>query len=171
MVYATDTKTEKSTEIEQEINIHPSFIKSTYTVYKRQLLRLVSSKMHIVFMLLMPILFLAVIGLAYKSFIPGGIPGTNMDYLTFMTPGVLVMVRLFSGIFGGISLFYDRDSGYLKNYLIAPSPRTAIVTGYALGTGTRVVIQVAVLLGLGVLLGAKLYLTIVYVIIIFVFAL
>ncbi len=166
MVYATQ---KDNILIEHELNIHPSFIKSTYTVYKRQLLRLVSSKMQIIFMLLMPILFLAVIGQAFKNFLPNGVQG--MDYLTFMTPGVLIMVTLFSGIFGGISLFYDRDSGYLKNYLIAPSPRTAIVTGYALGTGTRVVIQVAVLLGLAVLLGAKLNLTIFNVLIIFVFAL
>ena len=109
MVYATQ---KDNISIEHELNIHPSFIKSTYTVYKRQLLRLVSSKMQIIFMLLMPILFLAVIGQAFKNFLPNGVQG--MDYLTFMTPGVLIMVTLFSGIFGGISLFYDRDSGYLK---------------------------------------------------------
>lgn len=172
MVYASETDL---TSVEHEINIHPSFIKSTFTVYKRQLLRLISNKTQLVFILLMPIMWLAIIGTTFNNvFTPQALQGMGLppgeNYITFMTPGILIMVTLFSGIFGGIALFYDRDSGYLKNYLIAPSPRTAIVTGYALGTSTRVVIQDAILLALAIPLGVKLDLSLVNLAIIFIFA-
>ena len=166
MVYATD----KNTEIEEhEINIHPSFIKSSLTVYKRQLYRLVSSKMQLLSVILMPIMWLGIIGTSMSNFVPPEALG-GLNFLTFMAPGIFIMVTLFSGIFGGISLFYDRDSGYLKNYLIAPSPRTAIIVGYALGTSTRVFIQVTLLIIVAEALQANLNLTIFDIIIIYVFA-
>ena len=168
MVYATENS--KNVEMnELDIGIHPSFIKSTLTVYERQLYRLISSKMQLLSVILMPILWLAIIGTSFSNFVPASALGGE-NFLTFMAPGIFIMVTLFSGIFGGISLFYDRDSGYLKNYLIAPSPRTAIVVGYALGTSTRVIIQVALLLIVSIIFQANLNLTIANIIIIFLFA-
>lgn len=167
MVFANESAT---TAIVNEINIHPSFIRSTYTVYKRQILRLISNKTQLVFVLLMPIMWIGIIGTTFNNILPVGMLAPGENYLTFMTPGILIMVTLFSGIFGGISLFYDRDSGYLKNYLIAPSPRTAIVTGYALGTSTRVVIQDIILLGVAILLGVNIDLSLQNLAVIFIFA-
>ena len=166
MVYATDNDVFSE---EHEIEMHPSFIKSTITVYKRQLLRLVSNKTQLVFVILMPLMWLGIIGTSMTNLVPPSVLGGE-DFLTFMAPGIFIMVTLFSGIFGGISLFYDRDSGYLKNYLIAPSPRTAIVVGYALGTSTRVVIQVSLLIAFSIILKANLDLTLVNIAIIYIFA-
>ena len=166
MVYATETD---SIAHEFEITIHPSFIKSTITVYKRQLLRLISNKTQLVFVILMPLMWLGIIGTSMTNLVPASMLN-GQNFLTFMAPGIFIMVTLFSGIFGGISLFYDRDSGYLKNYLIAPSPRIAIVVGYALGTSTRVIIQVTLLMAFSVFLNANLNLTLFNIIIIYVFA-
>lgn len=168
MVYVTENKENIKTN-EYEIIIKSSFFQSTKAVYKRQLYRLVSSKMQLLSVILMPIMWLAIIGTSFSNFVPSSALGGE-NFLTFMAPGIFIMVTLFSGIFGGISLFYDRDSGYLKNYLIAPSPRIAIVIGYALGTSTRVAIQVTLLLLVSVLLEANLNLTLVNIFIIYLFA-
>lgn len=149
------------------------YLSSVYTVYKRQMLRLLASKTSVVFMLLMPLMWLSIIGLTFNNFLGSSAAGffpPGVDYITFMTPGILIMVTMFTGMFGAISLFYDKDSGYLKNYLIAPINRTAIVTGYILGVATRIIIQDTILLGVALVLNANISFTIVDLLAIYVYA-
>jgi len=149
------------------------YFHSVGVVYKRQLLRLWTSKSRLISMLIMPLMWLLIIGQSFNNllgsapagaFFPGGI-----DYITFMTPGILIMVTMFTSLFGVISLFYDRDSGYLKNYLIAPISNTAIIMGYALGIYTQVLLQVAIILVIGLAIGASLTLSLVNLLAIFLF--
>ncbi len=143
----------------------PRFISVTLTIYKRQLLRLWANKVQVVMMLLMPLMWMVIIGQTFNQFLDtatggrGPLPG-GLDYITYITPGVLIMVTLFTGLFGGISLFYDKESGYLKNYLVAPIPRISILIGYSLGTATRIVIQVTLLLIVAILIGANIDFTV-----------
>ena len=67
MVYATENE---SIAQEFEITINPSFIKSTITVYKRQLLRLISNKTQLVFVILMPLMWLGIIGTSMTNLVP-----------------------------------------------------------------------------------------------------
>ena len=99
MVYVTENK--KDFEInENEINVHYNVLKSTQAVYKRQLYRLVSNKMQLLSVILMPILWLAIIGTSFSNFVPPSALGGE-NFLTFMAPGIFIMVTLFCGIFGG----------------------------------------------------------------------
>ncbi len=141
------------------------FVSVTLTIYKRQLLRLWANKVQIVMMLLMPLMWMIIIGQTFDQFLDtatggrGPLPG-GLDYITYITPGVLIMVTLFTGLFGGIALFYDKESGYLKNYLVAPIPRISILIGYSMGTATRILVQVTLLLAISLLIGADIDLTV-----------
>jgi ABC-2 type transport system permease protein len=63
------------------------------------------------------------------------------SYLQFMAPGVVGMTVLFSSMFSGIALLWDRQFGFLKETLVAPVPRLWIMTGRTLGGATVAIIQ------------------------------
>lgn len=149
------------------------FTGAVWTVYKRQILRLLNSKIQIVFMMLQPLMWLLIIGQAFNNLFDNPAIGNSLfggvDYITYMTPGIMMTTVMMTSMFGVINMFYDRDSGYLKNYLIAPISNTAIVIGYALGIYTRVLIQVAAILGIALGIGADIPLDLVSVGYMFIF--
>jgi ABC-2 type transport system permease protein len=63
------------------------------------------------------------------------------SYLQFVAPGVVGMAILFSSIFSGVGILWDRQFGFLKETLVAPVPRLQIVLGRALGGATTALIQ------------------------------
>jgi ABC-2 type transport system permease protein len=63
------------------------------------------------------------------------------SYLQFVAPGVIGMSILFSSIFSGVGLLWDRQFGFLKETLVAPVPRTRVMLGRTLGGATVAVIQ------------------------------
>jgi len=65
----------------------------------------------------------------------------NGSYLQFMAPGVIGMTVLFSSIFSGLGLLWDRQFGFLKETLVAPVPRLQIMIGRTLGGATVAVLQ------------------------------
>jgi ABC-2 type transport system permease protein len=83
------------------------------------------------------------------------VPGAQ-TYQTYIFPGILGMTLLFTSVFSGISVIWDREFGFLKEILVAPVSRTAIVIGKALGSGTSALIQGTILLPLSFLVGVHL---------------
>jgi ABC-2 type transport system permease protein len=63
------------------------------------------------------------------------------NYLQFVAPGVVGMTILFSSIFSGVGLLWDRQFGFLKETLVAPVPRLQIMIGRTLGGATTAMIQ------------------------------
>ncbi|HEX8688135.1 MAG TPA: ABC transporter permease, partial [Pyrinomonadaceae bacterium] len=63
------------------------------------------------------------------------------SYLQFMAPGVIGMTVLFSSMFSGIALLWDRQFGFLKETLVAPVPRLWIMAGRTLGGATVATLQ------------------------------
>jgi ABC-2 type transport system permease protein len=63
------------------------------------------------------------------------------NYVQFVAPGVVAMTVLFSSIFSGIGLLFDRQFGFLKETLVAPVPRFQVMFGRTLGASTVAVIQ------------------------------
>jgi ABC-2 type transport system permease protein len=63
------------------------------------------------------------------------------NYLQFVAPGVIAMTVLFSSVFSGIGLLWDRQFGFLKETLVAPVPRIQVMIGRTLGAATVAVIQ------------------------------
>jgi ABC-2 type transport system permease protein len=80
------------------------------------------------------------------------IPTGSLDYLTFMTPGILAQSVLFIAIFYGISVIWERDLGILQKLLVSPAPRTALVLGKALSAGVRGLAQGIIIYILALLL-------------------
>ena len=84
------------------------------------------------------------------------IPTGEIDYIDFMTPGILAQSVLFIAIFYGVGLIWERDLGITNKFLVSPTPRAALVLGKALSAGIRSLSQVVIIYALALLLGVKL---------------
>jgi ABC-2 type transport system permease protein len=109
-----------------------------YILWLRELKRYVRSRVQIVASLGQPLLYLLVLGFGMGPiFAKSG----NGNYLQFVAPGVICMTILFTSIFSGIAMLWDRQFGFLKETLVAPVPRIQIMIGRTLGGATVAVIQ------------------------------
>jgi ABC-2 type transport system permease protein len=77
------------------------------------------------------------------------------SYLQFVTPGVIGMSVLFTSIFAGMGLLWDRQFGLLKQALVAPVPRLATMLGRTLGTATIAICHGTLVLGVCLLAGFR----------------
>jgi ABC-2 type transport system permease protein len=131
-------------------------ISDIYTIWLREMIRYVRSKSRIVSSLAMPIVWLALLGNAIggmvrnSEFLPGG-----MNYVQFIAPGIIGMTILFTSVFAGISIIFDREFGFLKEILVAPVSRLSIVLGKAFGGTTTAMIQGMIMFVLALLLGVS----------------
>jgi ABC-2 type transport system permease protein len=89
-----------------------------------------------------PVLWLAVFGQVFSGV--RGIPTGNLRYLDYMAPGVLAQSILFSAIFYGIAIIWERDLGIVHKLLVTPAHRSALVLGKALAAGLRGLVQAMV---------------------------
>src|SRR3984893_13329347 len=112
-----------------------------YILWLRQLKRYVRSRPRIVASLGQPLLFLLGLGFGFGPIFQRAGQG---NYIQFLAPGVIAMGVLFTSVFSGIELIWDRQFGFLKETLVAPVPRLTIMIGRTLGGATVAVIQGAV---------------------------
>lgn len=109
-----------------------------YILWLRELKRYLRSRAQIVASLGQPMLYLLVLGFGLG---PVFRRAGNGDYLQFIAPGVIGMTVLFSSVFSGLGLLWDRQFGFLKETLVAPVPRMQIMIGRTMGGATVAVIQ------------------------------
>ncbi len=109
-----------------------------YIMWLRQLKRFSRSRPRIVASLGQPLLFLLALGFGFGPIFSKAGQGS---YLQFIAPGVIAMTVLFTSIFAGIELIWDRQFGFLKETLVAPVPRILIMIGRTLGGATVAVLQ------------------------------
>ncbi len=109
-----------------------------YMLWLRQLKRYMRSKARIVGSLGQPLLFLLALGFGFGPIFQRAGQG---NYIQFLAPGVMAMTVLFTAIFSGIELIWDRQFGFLKETLVAPVPRLTIMIGRTLGGATVAPIQ------------------------------
>lgn len=84
------------------------------------------------------------------------IPTGSLSYLAFMAPGVLAQSVLFSAIFYGIAVIWERDLGIVQKLLVSPSPRASLVLGKAVSAGIRALTQGVIIVALSWILGVPL---------------
>lgn len=127
-----------------------------YTIWLREMIRYSRSKSRIVSSLAMPIIWLALLGNALGGMMSGmdTLPG-GMTYVQFIAPGIIGMTILFTSVFAGISIIFDREFGFLKEILVAPVSRLSIVLGKAFGGTTTAMIQGMIMFVLALLLGVS----------------
>src|SRR6266496_5555007 len=111
---------------------------ATYILWLRELKRYVRSRAQIVASLGQPLLYLLALGFGLG---PVFQKSGNGSYLQFVAPGVIGMTILFSSIFSGAGLLWDRQFGFLKETMVAPVPRLHIMIGRTLGGATVAVLQ------------------------------
>jgi ABC-2 type transport system permease protein len=109
-----------------------------YILWLRELKRYLRSRAQIVASLGQPMLYLLVLGFGLG---PVFRRAGNGDYLQFIAPGVIGMTVLFSSVFSGLGLLWDRQFGFLKETLVAPVPRMQIMIGRTMGGATVAVMQ------------------------------
>jgi ABC-2 type transport system permease protein len=120
-------------------------LRATWVVMRRELLRLKQDKARILTMLLQPLLFIFVMGTGLASIVD---TGGDTSFQAFLFPGVLATSVLFTAAFAGISLVWDREFGFLREMMVAPISRGAIIWGKCLGGAAVATVQSLVLLAL-----------------------
>jgi ABC-2 type transport system permease protein len=123
-----------------------------YILWLRELKRYIRSRAQIVASLGQPVLYLLALGFGFG---PVFQKAGNGSYLQFMAPGVISMTILFSSVFSGIAMLWDRQFGFLKETLVAPVPRIQIMIGRTLGGATVAVIQGTLILAVCLVAGFR----------------
>jgi ABC-2 type transport system permease protein len=123
-----------------------------YVLWLRELRRYVRSRVQIVASLGQPVLYLVALGFGLgPTFQKAG----SGSYLQFVAPGVIGMTILFSAVFSGIGLLWDRQFGFLKETLVAPVPRLHLMLGKTLGGATVALVQGLLMLTIAALVGFR----------------
>lgn len=137
-------------------------LKAIYIIWLREITRYWRNRVRAILGLSMPLLWILVLGTGISStlqFVPTGAGDIGLNYINFIFPGILGMIILFSSIFGALSIVYDREFGFFKEFFVAPISRTSIVLGKILGGATTATVQASLMLFLTPLIGIKLSFT------------
>ncbi|MBI4962304.1 MAG: ABC transporter permease [Desulfomonile tiedjei] len=114
-----------------------------YTLWLREVKRFGRNKSRLIGSMALPVLFLVVLGSGFGGFFRYR---DDVTYIQFIGPGIIGMTLLFSAMFGGMNVLWDKQFGFLKEILVAPVSRTAIMTGKTIGTVTTSMLRALVLL-------------------------
>lgn len=125
-----------------------------YILWLRQLKRYFRSRSRMIGSLGQPILFLVALGFGFGPIYQKAGGG---NYMNFLTPGIIAQTILFTAVFSGIEIIWDRQFGFLKETLVAPVSRLEIMLGRTLGGATIATIQGLIVLTLSVFIGFRPY--------------
>src|SRR5882762_4869444 len=109
-----------------------------YILWLRQIKKYFRSRSRIIGSLGQPILFLVAFGFGFGSIYQKAGGG---NYIQFLAPGIILMGVLFTAVFSGIELIWDRQFGFLKETMVAPVSRLNIMIGRTLGGATVATLQ------------------------------
>jgi len=126
-------------------------VRAVKIVWQRELIRFRTDRMRIITSLVQPALFLFVLGTGLSSLAGASAGGVPLQ--TFLFPGVLAMAVMFTAMFSAASIVWDREFGFLREMLVAPVSRAAIVFGKCLGGATVATFQGALVLALAGVVG------------------
>ena len=122
-------------------------LRAVSIVWRRELIRFRTDRLRAITSLVQPVLFLFVLGTGLSRLASRGLPA-GVDFRTFIYPGVLAMSVLFTAIFSAASIVWDREFGFLREMLVAPVRRWAIVIGKCLRGATVATFQGLIFLAL-----------------------
>lgn len=128
-------------------------IEVIYVLWLRQLKHYWRSKARLLGSLGQPLLFMVAFGFGFGPMYTKASGGAN--YMDFLAPGIISMSILFTAVFSGLEVIWDRQFGFLKETLVAPISRTEIMLGKTFGGATIAMIQGLIVLCLTYLLGFR----------------
>jgi ABC-2 type transport system permease protein len=125
-----------------------------YILWLRQMKRYFRSRSRVIGAIGQPILFLLALGYGIGAVYRKAGQG---DYIQFLVPGIIIQTLLFSGVFWGIQILFDKRFGFLKEMLVAPVSRLQILLGNALGGATISVLQAILVFIISIALGFRIH--------------
>src|SRR5215831_9176070 len=125
-----------------------------YILWLREVKRYLRSRAQIIASLGQPLMYLLALGFGLGPVFQKSGQGS---YLQFIAPGVVGMAVLFTSIFSGVGLLWDRQFGFLKETLVAPVPRIQIMIGRTLGGATIALLQGTLVLTVCLIAGFRPY--------------
>ncbi len=133
-------------------------------LYWRDMVKFFRSRAMLFASLIQPALWLILYGLSMSSnfdMIVQNIPNLpgiiSINYMTFIAAGIISMTILFTCLYGGISIQLDKQFGLMKEMIASPMPRSSILSGITLSGITKSLIQTAIIIVLGVILGVQFF--------------
>jgi ABC-2 type transport system permease protein len=123
-----------------------------YIMWLRQLKRTWRSKSRLIASLVQPLLFLVALGFGFGPIFQKAGGG---NYLNFLSPGIIAMTLLFSSMFYGMEVLWDKEFGFLKETLVAPVSRWKIMLGRTLGGATVSTLQGILVFIIALIIGFK----------------
>jgi len=123
-----------------------------YVLWLRQIKKYLRSRPRIIGSLGQPILFLVAFGFGFGSIYQKAGGG---NYIQFLAPGIILMGVLFTAVFTGIEVIWDRQFGFLKETMVAPVSRFEIMLGRTLGGATVASLQGCIVFVLSFLIGFR----------------
>jgi len=135
-----------------------SELRGIYTLWKREVLRLLREKSRLVSSVVTPVLWLVIFGTGLGMSVGAK---TGYNYQEFLYPGIIGQTLLFTAMFMGISVIWDKQFGFMKEILVAPVSRLSIFIGKMLGVGTNSMLQGIIVLALGFFIGIPMSLSLI----------
>ena len=123
--------------------------RALYTLWLRELKRFIRDRARVVISFVQPLLWLVVFAAGFGARI--AIPG--IDYQQYLFPGIIGQTLLFTSMFMGISVIWDKEFGFMKEILVAPISRFTIFLGKMFGDSTAAMIQGLIVFAFGFILG------------------
>jgi ABC-2 type transport system permease protein len=128
-------------------------LEHTWYMTVRYVRALVRQPWYVALTLIQPIIWLLLFGALFKKIVE--IPGfASTSYITFLTPGIVVMTAMFSGGWGGMGVIDDLDRGVMDRFLVSPVSRGSVLMGRVVQTGFVAVLQSLIMVGLAYAVGA-----------------
>ena len=125
----------------------------TWFMTQRHLRNLFRQPAWIFISLVQPIVWLLLYGALFRKIVE--IPGFGSgSYIDFLTPGIVVMTCLFSAGWSGMGLIDDINRGVVDRFLVSPASRGSLISGRLLQGAVVGVIQSAIIIVLGLIIGA-----------------
>jgi len=121
-----------------------------YILWLRQIKKYLRSRSRMIGSLAQPLLFLLALGYGFGSVFQRAGQG---NYLNFLAPGIIGMSIIFTAIFSGMEVIWDRQFGFLKETLVAPMPRFNIMIGRTLGGATVATMQGVIVMFISLIFG------------------
>jgi ABC-2 type transport system permease protein len=125
-----------------------------HILWLRQMQRYLRSRSRLLGAIGQPLLFLLALGYGLGAVYKRAGQG---DYLQFLVPGIIIQTLLFSGVFWGIQILFDKRFGFLKEMLVAPVTLLRILLGNALGGATISLIQAVLVFVISIALGFRMH--------------
>lgn len=135
-----------------------NFAGDVWVNFKRWNLKAVRNPFVLVVSLVQPIIFLVLFTEVFGTVAGGavrGVLGEGVTYESYLVPAIAVQVALAAAVTSGVGLVNDIESGMFEKVLVSPMNRTAVFVGKTAAELFRIAVQIAIILGLGVLLGAE----------------